>query len=183
MRLFRNIFSQTHRWILWALLSAVFWSWIFGLVTNTDPAHKVVLYANVDEMQDKALALRLEEEKPEGIKMIKVHPFSYAMFDDGELAASDLYVLSAADVEQQRDSFAPLAGEDFDRGGRELCLLDGAAYGVKIYDAATGEGAAAEYLGYDPDTDYYLFFNIDSPHLSAGDGAALRVAELLLKLD
>ena len=182
MRLFRNIFSQTHRWILWALLSAVFWGWIFGFVTNTDPAHKVVLYANVDEMQDKALALRLEEEKPEGIKMIKVHPFSYAMFDDGELQSSDLFVVRAEDVEQFRESFAPLDGESWDPGSRELFLQDGVAYGVKIYDAASGQGAASEYLGYDPDTDYYLFFNVASPHLSAGDGAALRVAELLLRL-
>ncbi len=181
MRLFRNIFSQTHRWILWALLSAVFWGWIFGFVTNTDAAHKVVLYANVDEMQDKALALRLEEEKPEGIKMIKVHPFSYAVFGDRELLEADLYAVRETEAEAMLPGFAPLDGEGLDVGGRELYVRDGVAYGVKL--SGPGEaGAAAAYMGYEPGESYYLFFNAGSPHLSGGDGAALRVAEALLKL-
>ena len=182
MRLFRNIFSQTHRWILWALLSAVFWSWIFGLVTNTDPTHKVVLYANVDEMQDKALALRLEEEKPEEIKMIKVHPFSYALFDTQEALNADLYVIPASQAEGFLDSFAPIDGEELDRGDRELFTRDGKSYGIKLHDAATGESTAGDYLVYAPGEDYYLFFNVNSLHLSGGDGAALRVAEALLRL-
>lgn len=182
MRIFKNIFSQMHRWILWALISAVFWGWIFQLVTNTTPAHKIVLYASVDTCEDKALALALEEDRPEGIKMIKVHPFSYAMFDDGELLSADLYVVSAPEVEEYRSSFAAMEEGSWDWGDRELYRLDGQILGVKIYDAATGEGAAKSYLGYAPDTDYYLFFNVASLHLGDGDGAALRVAEHLLKL-
>ncbi len=181
MRVLKNIFSQLHRWILWALLSAVFWGWIFGFVTNTDAAHKVVLYANVDEMQDKALALRLEEEKPEGIKMIKVHPFSYAVFGDRELLEADLYAVRETEAEAMLPGFAPLDGEGLDVGGRELYVRDGVAYGVKL--SGPGEaGAAAAYMGYEPGESYYLFFNAGSPHLSGGDGAALRVAEALLKL-
>ena len=96
MRILKNIWSQLHRFLLWALLSSVFWAWIFGMVTNTAPQHKVVLYADVEECRDRELTLKLEEEKPESIRMIKVHPFSYAMFDDGELQSSDLYVVSAS---------------------------------------------------------------------------------------
>ena len=62
-------------------------------------------------------------------------------------------------------------------------MAEGRTLGVKIWDAASGTGAAEDYLGYEPGEDYYLFFNADSPHLSSGDGAALRVAEELLKLD
>ena len=62
MSVLKNVLSQWYRYLLWALMSGFFWGWIFGFVTNTDAAHKVVLYANVDEMQDKALALRLEEK-------------------------------------------------------------------------------------------------------------------------
>ena len=37
-------------------------------------------------------------------------------------------------------------------------------------------------MGYEPGESYYLFFNAESLHLGSGDGAALRVAEALLKL-
>ena len=183
MRILKNIWSQLHRFLLWALLSSVFWAWIFGMVTNTAPQHKVVLYADVEECRDRELTLKLEEEKPESIRMIKVHPFSYAMFDDGELQSSDLYVVSASKAEQYLESFAPLDEGNRDFGDRELYRVEGVSYGVKIYDAASGSGAAKTYLGYEEDEDYYLFFNAASPHLEDGDGAALRVAETLLKLD
>ena len=29
MRFFKNVLSQLHTYVLWALLSAVFWGWIF----------------------------------------------------------------------------------------------------------------------------------------------------------
>ena len=182
MQFLKNVWSQLHRFMLWALLSTVFWAWIFTLVTDTVPEKKVTVYVLTEECRSTELALQLEETKPEGIKMIKVHPFSYAMFDDGELLSADLYVVSAPEVEEYRSSFAVIESETWDWGDRELYRLDGQVCGVKIYDAATGEGAAKSYLGYAPDTDYYLFFNVASLHLGDGDGAALRVAEHLLKL-
>ena len=70
------------------------------------------------------------------------------------------------------------------QGVIDLCFMEKGSWVLADYktDAATGEGAAKSYLGYAPDTDYYLFFNVASLHLGDGDGAALRVAEHLLKL-
>lgn len=181
MRIFRNIFSQMHRWVLWALLSAIFWGWIFTLLTDAPPARKVVLYAQVESCRSEELALRLEEDKPEGIKLIQAQPFSYALFGNG-LLEGDLYVVRASDMETFLPDFAPLEDEDFDCGERELYRQDGHVYGVKIYDAASKTGAAAEYLDYDPQEDFYLCMRADSLHLGGGDGAALRIAEALLKL-
>ena len=182
MRILKNIFSQMHRWILWALLSAIFWAWIFTLLTDTTPAKKVTLFAQVETCRDQALALRLEEAMPPEIRMVKVHPFSYLLFDDTELRRADLFVVRASELETFLPDFAPLEDESFDFGERELYRQDGHVYGVKIYDAATGVGAARDYLGYDGDEDYYLCMNAASPHLGSGDGAALRIAEALLKL-
>ena len=183
MRILKNVFSQLHRWVLWAVLSAVFWAWIFTLVTDAAPARKVTLYAHVDRCEDKALAVRLEESRPQGIKLVKVHPFSYVMFSRTDLEQADLYILPASEAEAMLEAFAPLDEEDWDYGGRELYRSEGRIYGVKVYDAASGTGAAAQYLGYTPGEDYYLFFNAASPHLGSGDGAALRIAEALLRLD
>ena len=58
------------------------------------------------------------------------------------------------------------------------------AYGWEVYDAASGEGAAASYIAYtaagETPQDYYLFFGAESAHRE--DGKALRLAEVLLKL-
>ena len=183
MRVLKNIFSQFHRFVFWALISAIFWGWIFTLIDNGTPAHKVTVYVHTELCQDEALALKLEEDMPEGIRKVKVHPFSYAVFGTQDLENADIYVVPAEDLEAGAEGFAPLEEENWDFGGREVYVLDGHSWGVKIYDAAAGEGAAASYLGYLPDTDYYLVFNAASPHLGSGDGAALRVAEALLKMD
>ena len=179
----KNIWTQLHRFVFWALISAIFWGWIFTLIDNGTPAHKVTVYVHTELCQDEALALKLEEDLPEGIRKVKVHPFSYAVFGTQDLENADVFVLPAEDLETMPESFAPLENETWDFGGRELYRMNGHDVGVKIYDAASQQGAAAAYLGYRPDTDYYLVFNAASAHLSAGDGGALRIAEALLKLD
>lgn len=183
MRTIKNILSQFHRWLFWMLISFIFWGWIFTLVTDAAPARKVTLYAQVEACQDQALAQRLEQGMPQGLKMVKVHPFSYAVFDTKDLQNADLFILRASEIADCPLTFAPLDGEDWDSGDWELYRgEDGKCYGVKIYDAAAGKGAAREYLDYTPDVDCYLCFNATSPHLGGGDGAALRIAEALLRI-
>ena len=82
MRILRNIWSQLHRFVFWALISIVFWGWIFTLITDAPAARKVTLYVNTNAPRDKELVLKLEEDLPEGIRFVKVHPFSYAVFGD-----------------------------------------------------------------------------------------------------
>ena len=178
----KNIWSQLHRFVLWFILSTILWAWIFTLVTDTTPAKKVTIYVQAEACQDVALGEKLEESKPEGIRMIRAHLFSYALFDTQEALNADLYVIPASQAEGFLDSFAPIDGEELDLGDRELFIRDGKRYGVKIHDAATGESVAGDYLVYAPGEDYYLFFNAKSLHLGSGDGAALRVAEALLRL-
>jgi len=181
MQVLKNIWSQLHRFVFWALLSTILWAWIFTIITDTVPEKKVTLYVQTEDCRSEELTLKLEEDKPEGIRMIKVHPFSYAVFGDRELLEADLYAVRESDAEAMLPGFAPLNGEVLDTGGRELFVRDGVCYGVKL--TGPGEiGAAASYLGYEQGESYYLFFNAESLHLGSGDGAALRVAENLLKL-
>ena len=181
MQVLKNIWSQLHRFVFWALLSTILWAWIFTIITDTVPEKKVTLYVQTEACRSQELSLKLEEEKPVGIKMVKVHPFSYAAFGNRELLESDLYAVRESDAEEMLPIFAPLEGEALDTGGRELFLRDGVCYGVKLSGPGE-EGVAAAYMGYEPGESYYLFFNANSLHLGSGDGAALRVAEALLKL-
>ncbi len=162
MRFIRNVFSQLHTFVLWALLSAIFWSWIFTFVTDTSPEKKVSVYCYVPEISDAELAAKLEEDKPEGIKMIKVHSFEYVMFNVDYIENGDIFVLPESLISEYDE-----------------LLLDPEG-GIKIYDSESGSGSADSYIGYAGE-DYYLFLGMNSVHLD--DGAAEEVAENLIGLE
>lgn len=164
MKVLKGILSQLHTFVLWALASAIFWSWVFTFVTDTSPDRKVTVYVKAPEVQATALAAALEASMPEGLRMIKVHSFDYVMFGVDEFYQGDLFLLPASEMETYAELLA--AVED----GR----------GAKVYDAAAGEGAAAAYIRY-TDEDYYLFLGTGSPHLE--DGKAMAVAKVLLAME
>ena len=183
MRVLRRIFSRLYVYILWCFLAFLAVGLLFSRIDDTDAARKVTLFADVPAMEDAALASYLEEEMPEGIRMIKVHPFSYAMFDSDNLLSADLYIVPASHVEEYAGSFRAIGDAGFDAAdgyflGGELC-------GVKVWDAARGEGVAAEYITY-PEEDCWLFFNAASRHIRSisgeGDDAAVETARRLLSL-
>ena len=115
--------------------------------------------------------------------MVKVHPFSYAMFEESTIRSADLFIVRASKAPGYIDSFAPLTLD----GEGESLQMDGRAYGVRIYDAASGYGAAEPYITYlapgEEPEDFYLFFGVDSLHTGERDEAAILLAKQLLHLD
>lgn len=165
MKTLKNIFSQFHTFLLWLLVSVIFWSWIFTLITDVPPAEKVTVYCHVPRVQDTALAAALEEHMPEGLRMIKVHSFDYVMFDVESIGLGDIFIIPASEVELFAGDLVPVGEEP----------------GVKVYDAATGTGIAMTYIQYGPaNEDFYLFLGAQSVHLE--DGRALEVARELLAI-
>ena len=183
MKILKNIFSQWYKYVLWALLSVFFWGWVFTLLTDARPANKLVLCVDRPELRGEALADALSESRPEGIKLIAVHSFDYYIFDTEELRTADLFIVGENEAEKYIQSFLPLEETGLAAEG-ETWRYEGAAYGLKVYDAASGTGAAASYIAYtgegETPQDYYLFFGTESAHRE--DGKALRLAEALLKL-
>ena len=110
MRVLRRIFSRLYVYILWCFLAFLAVGLLFSRIDDTDAARKVTLFADVPAVEDAALASYLEEVMPEGIRMIKVHPFSYAMFDSDNLLSADLYIVPASHVEDYAGSFRSIAG-------------------------------------------------------------------------
>ena len=161
MRVFKNIFKQLHTFVLWGLASALLWAWIFTFVTDTSPDKKVTVYCLVDVIRDTDLAVELERTMPEGLKMIKVHSFEYVMFNVDYIENGDIFIIPESKIAEYDEILTAVDGE----------------YGVKVYDAAVGTGAAAEYMSYSQE-DYYLFLGANSPHLE--DGKALAVARDIL---
>ena len=178
--------------LLWAMLSIFFWGWIFTLITDTEPENKLTVFVDAAIPDATALAVRLEQEVLGGqIRMVKAHPFTYAMLSSEELRCSDAYIVRESHLEEYREWFAPLP-EDFAATlpAARLWQPEGVPTGVLIWDAETGMGAAQSYITYsDPalaDEDCYLLFGAASPHLTGNPGsvddAALQLAETLLSL-
>lgn len=164
MKMLKRILSQWHSFVLWLLVSALFWSWVFTLVTDTSPENKVTVYCKVPEIRDTELAATLEERMPEGLRMIQVHSFDYVMFGVDAFYQGDVFIVPVSEVETYADVLAPVDGER----------------GWKAYDAATGSGIATAYIRYG-DEDYELYLGRGSEHLE--DGKALEVATRLMEIE
>ena len=184
MRVLRNILSQLYKYVLWLVLTVVFWAWIFGMLTDTVPAKKLLVCVDRTQVEDQAMSVALEKDLPDGIRMVKVHPFGYYMFGSEELLSADLYIVGEGRAEEYLDSFRPLAETGFPAEDRPVWSSGGTAYGLMIYDAESGEGAASSYVGYEvpgeEKENCYLFFGAKSRHLE--DGTAQELAQTLLLL-
>ncbi len=178
----RRLFSQLWMYVLWAVAAVMFWGWIFTLLTDTAPARKVTLYADVDRMEETLLAAKLEEELPEGIRMVQAHPFSYVIFNESLLANADIYIVPENEIAELADSFAPMRPPE----GAVCYEMNGEVCGIRVYEAASRTGAAASYITYrtdgDDSQDYYLFFGKNSLHTGEQDEAAYEIMNRLLIL-
>lgn len=186
MRKSRKMATLIPALMIWLILAVLFWSWIFTFLTDTDPAHKITLFADVAVSRDKELAIELEKELPDGIRMVKVHRFSYAMFDSNNLRNADLFILKASDLEQYRDWLAPLP----EQVAARAVLFDesGTPLGIPVFDPSDGTCAASSYLTYtvpgeDPEL-WCLAFGASSVHLPDGaDSPSVMIADKLLSLE
>ena len=163
----------------WLILSAVFWGFVFNFVTDAPAEKKLVLFAEVEQCEDQALSARLEEGKPDGIRLVQAHSFNYVLFDEAGLLNADLYIVGAESVGDYRDSFAPLDLTRLNTEGLTLLELDGKPCGIRVWDGQTGSAGA--YLGYGAG-EYYLFIGANSVHAGRKDCAAYWMIDELLKL-
>lgn len=161
MKMLKRIFSQLHSFVLWLLVSALFWSWIFTFVTDTSAEKKVTVYCKVPEVRATELAIALEEHMPEGLRMIRVYSFDYVMFGLDAFYQGDIFIVPESEIGTYKDVLLP------------------AERSIKAYDAATGAGIAMDYIRYE-DEDYYLCLGSGSVHLE--DGKAEEVVQTLLSM-
>ena len=176
----KRILRNWYRYVLWTLLSAVFWAWIFTLLFSAPVKQKVVLYADLPYLDRNALSIELERDKPEGIRIVDTATFDDKMFNQVEVLTGDLFLIPESKTEEYLASFTPIDRADFP--GETFYESDGEAYGILVYDEETGLNTGGEYLFYIPQERCWLFFNKDSIHVGAHDDAAIAVAQQFLKL-
>jgi len=175
--------AQLSACTLFLILSTLLWVFVFNIVTDTDASRKILVYADVSDMDERAMSTALETDLPPGIKMVRAHRFAYAMFGNSELENADIYIIPASKTDVYRDSLLSLEGENAEKyyAGKD---------GIKVYDPVSAEGCAIEFITYTDqygDTeDYYLFFGANSIHVGTEgsvDSAAFEIADLILKLN
>ena len=161
----RHLFSLLPALVLWTMLVLVFGGFIFNQITDTTPENKIVLYADCEIRNAPELAETLEKELDGTVRMVKIHPFTYAMFDTARISQGDLYLVPDSHRAEYRKWFAQDEGRT-------------------MYDPAGDTAVAEAYFLYVPEGAspemYRLYLGSGSVHLE--DGLAARAAELLLNL-
>ena len=166
--------------ILCLMFSVLVWSFVFNLLTDTDAAHKLVVYADAELPDATGLAVRLEEGRGEAIRMVRVHPFTYALMDSAELIRADLYLMTESDLTEYAEWLAPVP--EALRGAGELFTgEDGEPYAIRL-PALAGDGRWVRHEG----GSLWLAFGAASLHLpgnaDAADAEAVACAERLIGL-
>ena len=188
MKTIRKALSLIPLLLLWLMFSVFLWGFVFNIITDAPPEQKITLCVDAEVPGAVELAARLEDELGDGVRMVKVRPFSYAMFDSRTLTGSDLFIVPLSHVESYLDWFTEAPLEFRSEGG--LLESGGVPYGVLAYDAGSGKGIADDCIRYalpgQETENYYLCFGKESLHLSenenAADGAAADAARLLLAM-
>lgn len=184
MRLIKGFFSNIHRYVLWLLISVFLCAAVFVLAADAPRDKKVTVFIDA-EVNDRLLEYELIKELPEGIRTVKVHPFSYSAFDTGAPLSADIYILTARDLEENAEMMLPIR----EAGLGEDLVIDPSGLGVLIYSSDTQSGSLRDYIDYTADGDtqsFYLCFNKDSVHLGgingSKDGAAIEIARKMISL-
>lgn len=188
MRRIKQFFDLAPAMIMWLMLSIFLWGFVFNFLTDAPAQEKITLFIDAPLAEETALAVRLEECIQEPVRMVQVRAFSYAMMSSDGIENADLYIIGESQLAEYQHWFAPLPGELQEAG--EVLLADGVPLGVKVYDAASGTGAAARHIGYaapgKAHEDHYLFIGRNSLHLltneNAADNQAVTCAAYVLTL-
>ena len=144
--------------VLWALLAVIFTGFIFSRITDTKPEDKITLFADCEVRNAPELAERMEKELGGAVRMVKIHPFTYAMFDSVRLKQADLYIIP----DSRKADYAEWLGPE---------------EGIAVYDPASGTILAAEWFLYEETETYRLYIGGESIHRE--DGLARQAAEIL----
>lgn len=175
MRKLKKVFDLLPLFVLWAMLSALLWGFVFTHITDTDRARKLVLCVDAPVTGETEFALEIKKETGEGIRLVRVRSFSYAMMDAKTLEEADLYLIPEDHLETYRDWLLPLP--DRLRAAGPVKELDGVPVGVLARDMANGKGVYPQWVQYREDQNYYICLGGKSLHVTGPDGAVDGEAE------
>ena len=189
----------------WLYLVCIFtfiilWNGVFGFLTRIPAEEKVTVFI-ASRSETFAGSEELSRRRPESLRAVEVRcAVPDSMYFDVYLSIwgytqADILILPASLIEKGAlsERFCPISASYAASVGRLGTLdADGSIYGIRVYDATARESLIADIAWGEGDdvSDYYLLFGRNSAHLGSlsetdgvgADGAAARVAELLMEL-
>ena len=144
--------------VFWTVIAMIFTGFVFNQITDTVPENKIVVFADCEIQNAPDLAEKLERELNGAVRMVKIHPFTYAMFDSSRLKQADLYLIPESHREEYREWYTQ-------------------ENGLTVFDPSSGVCATGAWFVYNPSETYCLYIGKSSVHLE--DGLARQAAELL----
>lgn len=181
----KEILRNWHRYVVWTLVSVMFWSWVVVRITDALPKNKVVLYADLYEIDGKAVEAAVEPDLPEGIRFMEVNMFDSMLFQPTAVLTGDLYLVPEMDIEAYAASFLPLDRSLFE--GAAFYEYEGNPIGVCVFDPDGSAAVGADMIGYFPDQKCYLCINRESKHIGkvndSPDDAAIVLAKAFFNIN
>lgn len=171
----KKILDLLPLFLLWAMLSVLVWGFVFSRITDTDRAHKLVLCVDVPVPGEREMALEIKNGAGEGIRLVRVRPFTYAMMDGRTILEADLYLIAQERLGQYADWLLPLP-ESLLSAGRTV-EWDGVPLGVLVRDGRSGGGLYPGWIQYEEQKDYCLCLGRRSLHVRGTEGAVDTEAE------
>ena len=197
LKVISNILHQMHMYVIWIILAVMLASFLFNCVTDTTAAKKVTVFVDVETLKEAEIETELNKDLPEGIKMTKVHPFTYSVFGMNAVGGDDIYIVKSSDIEKYLEGFAPLDEFMDVPEGYDVYSNGGIAYGILYRSDEVQPGNITgpdekqtdsidfrddTLIEWDPQETYYLFFGKNGPH-PGKDGAASYIAKKLLGIE
>ena len=148
--------------VIWIMLAILLTGFVFARITDTDPSRKITVFADCKIRDAADLAEKLEKGMEGSVRMVKVHPFSYAMLDSAQIKNADLYIVP----DSKKEEFAEWFREEY----------------AVVADPGNADAVCGEYFLYEEGASVYrLYIGAASPHLE--DGLARKAAELLISME
>ncbi len=149
--------------VIWTMMAVILTGFVFTRITDTDPANKITIYADCKIQNAAELAEKLEKEMGDAVRMVKVHPFSFALFGTEQLKSADLYIVP-----------------DIRKAEYEEWL--GTGEGWIMADPDSGLSVAGDYFLYDEGETSVFRMYPGEKSVHTEDGLAEQAAELLLAM-
>ncbi len=149
--------------VIWTMLAVILTGFVFTRITDTDPAYKITIYADCEVQNAAELAGKLEEEMDGAVRMVKIHPFSFALFGTEQLKSADLYIVP----DTRKAEYAEWLGEE----------------GPVMADPDSGIMILGDYFRYNEKEAEPSVFRMytGGKSVHADDGLADKAAEVLLR--
>ena len=148
--------------VIWIMLAILLTGFVFARITDTDPSRKITVFADCKIRDAADLAEKLEKGMEGSVRMVKVHPFSYAMLDSAQIKNADLYIVP----DSKKEEFAEWFQEEY----------------AVVADPEHDDAICLAYFQYEEGASVYrLYIGAASPHLK--DGLARKAAELLISME